>query len=323
MATEQYVNDVTTTLNGDVDGSTTTVVVADATGFPSAGNFRIRIDSEIMKVTARAGTSLTVTRASESTTGASHLSGATVSIVHTAAAIDAIISETITRTTFAARLAAAKNGRANFNDDGMHLHLDSSAAWFSFGPIWLMTPIVQADFSWVNQGGATETARGAAVTLQNEAGRTNQNVAVRVKTAPATPWTVTAAFLVTSNFGNTVNGFAGLCLRESATGKFMSFDAFQQDLSNGQRFVSFAQSAGPTGGFTTVTNTNGAVSFPIWMRLTNDGTNLVWSYSGDGFTWVQLSTELKTAHFTTAPDQVGYCCNIERWAITMLSWAES
>jgi len=72
----------TTTLNGGISNSVTSVTVSSASGFPTSGNFTIQVDSEQMTVTAGQGTTTwTVTRGANSTTAASHNSGATVSRV--------------------------------------------------------------------------------------------------------------------------------------------------------------------------------------------------------------------------------------------------
>ena len=62
-----------TTLNGAINSSVTTAVITSATGFPKSGSYRIRIDSELMDVTAGQGTtSWTVTRSVDGSTAASH-----------------------------------------------------------------------------------------------------------------------------------------------------------------------------------------------------------------------------------------------------------
>src|SRR6267142_3488153 len=65
---ENFANDAVTHLNGDVNDSQTVITVANSTGFPAA-DFRIRIDSEIMKVTALSGNDWTVVRAEEMVRG--------------------------------------------------------------------------------------------------------------------------------------------------------------------------------------------------------------------------------------------------------------
>ena len=72
-------NAITTTLNGAINDSTTTVVLTDASQFPSSGNSFIRIGTEDIKYTGVSGNTLTgVERGARNTTAASHSDGATV-----------------------------------------------------------------------------------------------------------------------------------------------------------------------------------------------------------------------------------------------------
>lgn len=94
---EQYANDAATTLNGAITNVATSLVVTSATGFPTAGDFRIRIGSEILKVTAVSGTTFTVERETEDATRfpkALHSSGDAVNLVLTAASLKALPSVT-------------------------------------------------------------------------------------------------------------------------------------------------------------------------------------------------------------------------------------
>ncbi len=62
-----------TTLDGAINNSVTTITVTSADDFPGAGNYRVRIGSEILEVTAGQGTtSWTVTRGADSSTATSH-----------------------------------------------------------------------------------------------------------------------------------------------------------------------------------------------------------------------------------------------------------
>jgi hypothetical protein len=69
---EVFKNNASTTLNGAINNSVTSVTVTDGSVFPSTGNFRVLVDTEIMHVTARSTNTLTVNRGVESTTAASH-----------------------------------------------------------------------------------------------------------------------------------------------------------------------------------------------------------------------------------------------------------
>tara|TARA_B100001989_G_scaffold75693_1_gene51981 strand:+ start:10174 stop:12360 length:2187 start_codon:yes stop_codon:yes gene_type:complete len=70
---------VTTTLNGAIDASTTTIVLTNAAQFPSTGTSFVLIGTEMIQYTGISGNTLTgVTRGTRGTTAASHSDGATV-----------------------------------------------------------------------------------------------------------------------------------------------------------------------------------------------------------------------------------------------------
>ena len=70
---------VTTTLNGAVDASTTTIVLTSAVQFPSTGTSFVLIGTEMIQYTGISGNTLTgVTRGARGTSAASHSDGATV-----------------------------------------------------------------------------------------------------------------------------------------------------------------------------------------------------------------------------------------------------
>ena len=75
-------NPLTTTLNGAIDASTTTVVLTSVVNFPSSGTNFIRIGTEDISYTGISGNTLTgVTRGTRGTTAASHSDGATITNV--------------------------------------------------------------------------------------------------------------------------------------------------------------------------------------------------------------------------------------------------
>lgn len=85
MAPSRYYSSVArrTTLTADINGSTTSITVAAATGFPATTPYTLIIDQdtvneEIVEVTNRSGTTLTVTRGVDGTSGIAHTAGASV-----------------------------------------------------------------------------------------------------------------------------------------------------------------------------------------------------------------------------------------------------
>ena len=85
--TEQFANNASTTLNGALNNSSTTVNVTNGTPFSQSGTFRVIVDSEIMIVTAIAGNTMTVLRGQEGSAAVSHLSGAIITQIVTAGAL--------------------------------------------------------------------------------------------------------------------------------------------------------------------------------------------------------------------------------------------
>ena len=72
-------NALTTTLNGAIDASTTTIVLTSVVNFPSSGTSHITIGTEDISYTGISGNTLTgVTRGARGTTAASHSDGATI-----------------------------------------------------------------------------------------------------------------------------------------------------------------------------------------------------------------------------------------------------
>ena len=85
---EQLANNAISTLSSGIDNLVTSLGVANGTVFPSSGNFRVIIDSELILVGARSGNTLSsLTRGIEGTTASSHGSGATVTQILTAAGL--------------------------------------------------------------------------------------------------------------------------------------------------------------------------------------------------------------------------------------------
>lgn len=88
--TETFSNNAISFLVGSIGSGDLSYVINDASLFPSTGNFRVRVDQEIMLVGARTGNALSsITRGIEGTTAVGHSPGATVSHVLTAGALSA------------------------------------------------------------------------------------------------------------------------------------------------------------------------------------------------------------------------------------------
>lgn len=81
---ERMSPDIRTTTTADPGAAGVSLAVTLRDRFPQSGNFKIRVDNEVMKVTGGQGTgagSFTVVRAQDGTTGVAHAVGATVAYV--------------------------------------------------------------------------------------------------------------------------------------------------------------------------------------------------------------------------------------------------
>lgn len=87
---EKYSNFATSTLASGITSGDTSVTLVDGSKFPSTGDFRVLLESELVKCTARSGNVLTIVRAQESTSAASHASGVVASNVLTSGALTAL-----------------------------------------------------------------------------------------------------------------------------------------------------------------------------------------------------------------------------------------
>src|SRR5436190_22498956 len=167
MATEKFANNPTTTLNGAINNSVTSITVTSATTFPTTGNFRILIDSEILLVTAVSGTTFTVTRGAEGTTAVTHADLASVDGIVTKGSLDALRSDLISNGTFAGKPTTEIAGRLYLVNDGSYLLRDTGSIYETYGPIHKFIPPDDSQFSWVNQGSATISTAGGLLYLSN------------------------------------------------------------------------------------------------------------------------------------------------------------
>lgn len=193
-----------------------------------------------------------------------------------------------------------------------------SGVWIPRGPIFPLKGVSGFPSTWVNQGGATvDTSKGGAYLLAPAAA--GNNLRLLLKTAPATPYTVTVCLmpqLYRADFA-----FFGLCFRQSSDGKLHTL---QCGHNSGFVLESNKWSA-PT---TPVANyVSVAFNYPalVWMRIADNGTNRITSWSSDGQHFHQLHSVGRTDYLT--PDQVGIFVMSNNASypagVTVLSWDES
>jgi hypothetical protein len=317
MAIEQFANNARTTLASGMDGSQTTLSVTSATGFPSVGQFRIIIENEILLVTGVSGTTFTVTRGAESTSAASHSSGVSVTHIITKGSLDKRVEDECLVDTFANRPTAGKAGRLFLPSDGNVLYRDTGAEWrgLCLGH-YMKSPPVLSNWAWINQGTATAVDEAGTIRLTAIANN-GLDAKILKKSAPSTPYTITAAFeYYISNLGVVQQGGSfGLCWRQSSDGKlilnahriatnggtFSPWSLFSEDWNSAtsRSAANFTQ-----------TTSNAMPHFRpnlLWVRITDNGTNRIVYFSFDGLVWFQMLSETRTTFLTG--DEVGFFIN--------------
>jgi hypothetical protein len=178
-----------------------------------------------------------------------------------------------------------------------------------------------ADFSWVNQGAATATARSYGFSFR-QAQTGSSGFSMLVQAAPATPYEIIARVRF-AGLGS-LSGYRGLVWRNSSTGAIEVFGFYNS--GNGNQGLYHQNWSTPTA-YSGDRLTNATIHVAHeWFRLKDDGSNRSIAISADGDEWINLVTPWARTDFTT-PDQVGFQIhNVNGGAmpiaLTALSWEE-
>jgi hypothetical protein len=301
---EQFANTVSTTLASGYTAGSGSIVVASATGLPSVGDFAVSLQNAqktILKCTARSGTTLTVTAEANDANAASG-------------------------TVVLATMLSARNLSLLMQEPG------SAAPYLvtptlSRGLLPRMVPPIAANYAWINQGGATEDTTYGFPYLAVPSSATGNNLRIRKKAQPATPYLITVAFQMLFRAIDFTD--AGIVFRESATGKL---EVVRLASAAASVSLMLTTASGPTAlvsnVFTIGIQGSGGFGGIFWLRIGNNNTNLSYEYSENGLYWTKFGPDrAKATYFTSGPDEVGYFCNASNAGVghtaSFYSWAET
>lgn len=275
---EQFTNNATTTLSAAITSTgATSLSVTSASGFPSVGNFRILIGSEILKVTAVSGTTFTVVRGVEGTSAATHLNASAVSLVLTAGSLTQLVKDNI------------------FVDSGVPILgiYDNSGS-----------PITSSSFTAINGNSSTITDDGNTITISAPI-QSGVNLTYLYIAQPTPPYAYVGAFRVaTMGDGTNSPGF-GLAMMDSGTGDLIAMQCY---LNNSAPGVNFQVEKTTITSFTSAIVGPGAGQFIgdlLWIKMSSDGTHVHFYISPNGITWVDFGA-VTIASYLTTPDRVGF-----------------
>jgi hypothetical protein len=174
-----------------------------------------------------------------------------------------------------------------------------------------LTPPVEADFTWTNQNTVT-TDLNSKNCLQLTNGTGSLNL-LSTLTKPLGTWNrIVVGYLTSPNTAAGSSNY-GLCLKETATGKYITA-GFQfvngnpsWSIDKWSAYNSYSAS------YQTVSGANAAFLNPIkWVIIEKSGTDLLFSYSPDGqLPNLQLTKPIND-FFTTEPDEWGIFGNTIR-----------
>lgn len=304
---EQIKNNASTTLSGSINNSVTSITVASATGFPSSGNFRIKVESELMLVTAVAGTTWTVTRGIENTSAAAHANAVSVIHVLTEKGLETYVGEYIQTGTLASLPSAEKAGRLYLPNDGVSILRDTGTLWDGIGPAWKLIVPADSGYSWGNQQTASYTARNDGILISGgTAGSSQWTLRGRVKNRAGTSTGYKLTVGMMSFLSNANFAMAGIGLYESSSGK-CEFIRCHSD--NGSPRASMSRTTALQTGTLSDLGTSVEIgyfgSFPLihWMQIEQTSTDLVYKYSTNQVDWFTLRSHSITQSFSAAPDQ--------------------
>lgn len=181
---------------------------------------------------------------------------------------------------------------------------------------------VSGNWAWINQGGASSDDSTHEGIILSAPASASASLRILKKSAPAAPYTITAylKFLLK----NSAYALGGLCFRQSSDGKLV---VLYFGYINAARLAVVTYSS-PTAATAELAGASLSLySLPldgIWMRIADDNTNRVYSFSNDGYAWWQLYSEGRTTYLTA--DEVGFFADSENSEIvktTLWSWLQS
>jgi hypothetical protein len=183
----------------------------------------------------------------------------------------------------------------------------------------LTAPPTLTNWTWVNQGTATAGDYGASVILTALAA-SGDDLKMLKRSAPgSTPYQVTAGVILQ---GIALNyALCGIIHRSSSDNRVTAL-AMDND---GLKVFIFTSSTST--GSVVASNYPARTSFAgagpvLWLRMRDDGTNRIYSWSTNGRVFTQLYSVARTTHHT--PDEIGFVCetNQIQFPVTLclLSW---
>lgn len=195
---------------------------------------------------------------------------------------------------YANRPSEPKNGFLYFcTDSCIWLQYRRGTGYVSMNHMFPCTEPPTTGWSWVNQGTASVDSSSGVLRLSKTNSGTTTDVSAYVRSVPATPYTITVGLMVNYPYKNFLSG--GLVWRQSSDGKLVTIEF--RDL--GIQVFKFTNPTTYSASYAYQV----LPQYPMWLQITDNGTNRIIRYSEDGFNFRQVHSVSRT-DFLTA-NQVG------------------
>ena len=170
--------------------------------------------------------------------------------------------------------------------------------------------------TWYNQGSCTLSEHAGGLTILNPTLGSSDNIGGLYRAAPAAPWVLTTLVSISCPPGNYPAARLGFI--DTTTGRTSSFGF----CANGTLYVAnFSAPSSWAGDLATVSVAGTRV---LWLRLSDDGSSLHFSYSWDGVNFVELySVSRSSAYAGYTHVFFGASSYNITAAATLLSWSIS
>lgn len=256
---------------------------------------------------------------------AQNTSDGTATKLLTSSAIEStnLSSPLVVTSAFSSRPAAGIPGRIFLPTDGFQVQVDTGTVWQGWGPFFPFTKVDDTPFAWVNQGTSTLSVSKDSLVLFTGGAGSGGNQHLRVKTAPATPYTITAFFSGTTPL-KSFHSY-GLTFRESSTGKLALCDVVAvTDADFDIRSTKWNTATSFNADYRIINSMKYS-----WLRIGDDGANRTCSFSADGQHWILFHSVTRLDFLTTGANQVGFAVADENIAtpnsgetVAVHSWKE-
>jgi hypothetical protein len=281
---EQHQNLSSTTLNGSINNSVTSITVTTGSVFPSSGIFRVMVEDEIMVCTARSSNTLTVVRGQDGTSAASHADLSTIALIYSSQSLAQLLHDNDPSAGYSSTLP-----------QGQLLDTDG------------LTILAASDFTWQNQGGSTATDENGTILLSCPTDSSGNGRFL--ERTPTGTYTYIAAFSVMNpSMDSDAKPSFGVYFRETSSSKLMVFRWIVESFFDNKFNICVSRWSGIS---TIFTVNDGArqiqlVSDLVWVKLELTSSNIKFHLSPDGVNWMVYFNESKTAYFSSGPDRIGW-----------------